>query len=46
VDILHLAVYAQDDGGYIGLPIDFAVLVSLALAAFLWGIGRRTVYQP
>jgi ABC-2 type transport system permease protein len=46
VDILHLAVYAENTGGCIGLPIDFAVLVSLALAAFLWGIGRRTGYQP
>ena len=46
VDILHLAVYAENSDGYIGLPIDFALLVTLALAAFLWGIGRRTVYQP
>jgi ABC-2 type transport system permease protein len=46
VDIIHLAVYAEDAGGYIGLPVDFAVLVSLALAAFLWGMSRRTGYQP
>jgi len=46
VDIIHLAVYAENTGGYIGLPIDFAVLISLALAAFVWGIGRRTGYQP
>ena len=46
VDILHLAVYAEDTGGYVGLPIDFAVLVSLALAAFFWGMSRRASYQP
>ena len=45
VDLLRVAAYA-DGSGYFGLPLDFAVLGALALASFLWGIGRRPAYQP
>ncbi len=44
VDLLRLAVYA-DGSGYFGLSADLAVLTALALAAFLWGIGRRPAQQ-
>ena len=44
VDLLRTAVYA-DGSGYFGLPLDVAVLATLAAAAFLWGIGRRPAYQ-
>ena len=40
VDLLHIAVYASDDGHF-GLIIDFLVLGALAPATFLLGIGRR-----
>jgi ABC-2 type transport system permease protein len=45
VDLLRAAVYA-DGSSYFGLPLDAAVLAALALALFLWGIGRRPAYQP
>jgi ABC-2 type transport system permease protein len=40
VDMLHIAVYA-DDGGRYGLAVNAAVLGVLAPAVFLLGIGRR-----
>ncbi len=45
VDLLRVAVYA-DGSGYFGLALDLPVLSALALAAFLWGIGRRPALQP
>ncbi len=44
VDLLRVAVYA-DSSGYFGLPLDLAVLLALAPATFLWGIGRHPAYQ-
>ncbi len=40
VDMMHLALYADGSSGYFGLPLDFAVLLSLALAVFFGGAGR------
>lgn len=40
VDALQLAAYARDDGGFIGLPIDFAVLVALAVLVGAAGLSR------
>ena len=40
VDLLHIAIYAPDDGHF-GLLIDVLVLGALAPATFLLGIGRR-----
>jgi ABC-2 type transport system permease protein len=40
VDLLHIAIYAPDDGHF-GLLIDMLVLGALAPATFLLGIGRR-----
>jgi ABC-2 type transport system permease protein len=45
VDLLRVAVYA-DGSGYFGLALDLPVLSALALAAILWGIGRRPALQP
>lgn len=45
VDLLRAAIYA-DGPGYFGLPLDLAVLATLAAAASLWGIGRHPAYQP
>jgi ABC-2 type transport system permease protein len=40
VDMMHLALYANGSDGYFGLPIDFAVLLALAIAVFVGGAGR------
>lgn len=40
VDLLHIAVYADDDGHF-GLIIDLLVLGALAPLVFLLGIGRQ-----
>lgn len=40
VDALQLAAYASDDGPFIGLVIDFAVLAGLAVATFALGLAR------
>lgn len=40
VDMLHLALYADSTGGYFGLPVDFAILISLALLVFYFGTNR------
>ena len=45
VDLLRAAIYA-DGSSYFSLPLDVAVLAALALAAFLWGIGRRPASEP
>jgi len=41
VDLLQLALYADGGSGYIGLGIDLAVLGSLAVALFTWGMRRQ-----
>ncbi len=41
VDLMHLALYGRDADGYFGLPLDLAVMTSLALAVFWLGTGRR-----
>lgn len=40
VDLLHIAVYANDDGHF-GLIVDLVVLGTLAPATFVLGTGRR-----
>ncbi len=40
VDMLHLSLYADSSSGYFGLPIDIAVLMVLALAAFYFGTSQ------
>ncbi len=40
VDLMHLALYGRDAEGY-GLPVDLAVMTSLAMAVFWLGTGRR-----
>lgn len=41
VDALLLAAYASNDGGFFGLPLDFAVLGVLAVGVYLLGLSRR-----
>jgi ABC-2 type transport system permease protein len=40
VDMMHLALYAQSSRGYFGLPLDIAVLTTLALLVFYLGASR------
>jgi ABC-2 type transport system permease protein len=40
VDLLHLALYADDDSGYFGMPVDLAVVGLLAAALFYFGASR------
>jgi ABC-2 type transport system permease protein len=40
VDMMHLALYAQSSQGYFGLPLDVAVLTTLALLVFYLGASR------
>jgi ABC-2 type transport system permease protein len=40
VDLLQLALYAPDDGGYFGLPLDLTVLALIAGATFYLGTSR------
>ncbi|OAI40800.1 hypothetical protein AYO38_05100 [bacterium SCGC AG-212-C10] len=40
VDALLLATYASSDADFIGLPIDFAVLGTLAVAIYALGLAR------
>jgi ABC-2 type transport system permease protein len=40
VDALQLAAYASDDGDFLGLWIDFAVLGGLALVVYVLGFAR------
>lgn len=41
VDLMHLALYGRGTDGYFGLPVDLAVMTTLALAVFWLGTGRR-----
>ncbi len=45
VDLLQLAVYADGDSGHVGIGIDLAVLVALALALFTWGMRRHPMAE-
>lgn len=40
VDLMHLALYAESDSGYFGLPLDLAVMTVLALGVFYFGTSR------
>lgn len=40
VDMMHLALYAEDATGYFGLPLDFAILITLSLLVFYFGTNR------
>lgn len=44
VDLMQLALYADGDGGYTGVPIDLVVLIVLALVTFLAGSSR--LFRP
>ena len=41
VDLLQLALYADGSDGYLGVGVDLAVLGTLALALFVWGMRRH-----
>ena len=45
VDLLQLALYAESSSGYLGLGVDFAVLMSLAIALFAWGMRGHPVIE-
>lgn len=40
VDALQVAMYAEDTDGFIGLPIDFAVLGSVAVLVYVLGLVK------
>jgi ABC-2 type transport system permease protein len=40
VDALQLAAYADGTGGYFGLPLDFAVMIAIAVAVYALGFAR------
>jgi ABC-2 type transport system permease protein len=41
VDLMQLALYADGDGGYFGVPVDLAVMAVLAAAVFVVGTNRH-----
>lgn len=41
VDAMHIALYHRDGSGFFGLPLDFAVLATVAGATFWLGTSRR-----
>lgn len=41
VDLLHVAMYADTASGYFGLAVDFAVLATLSVAVYAWGLSRH-----
>jgi ABC-2 type transport system permease protein len=41
VDLLHVAMYADTASGYFGLAVDFAVLTTLSVAVYAWGLSRH-----
>ena len=45
VDLLQLALYAEDGSGYIGLGPDLAVLGALAIALFVLGARRNPMME-
>ncbi len=45
VDLLQLSVYADTSAGYFGLAVDFAVLATLAVVVYAWGLRRHALEQ-
>ena len=45
VDLLQLSLYADSDAGYVGVPIDIAVLAGLAVLLFVWGLRRHPLME-
>ncbi len=45
VDLLQLALYADGGDGYLGVGVDLAVLGTLALALFVWGMRRHPLAE-
>ncbi|MCI0850249.1 MAG: ABC transporter permease [Chloroflexi bacterium] len=45
VDLLQLALYADGGAGYIGVGIDIAVLIALAVALFGWSMRHHPVME-
>ena len=45
VDLLQLALYADGSDGYLGVGVDLAVLGTLALARFVWGMRRHPIAE-
>jgi ABC-2 type transport system permease protein len=41
VDLLQLSLYANGSSGYLGIGVDLAVLVALAVVLFGWGMRRH-----
>lgn len=41
VDLLHVAMYADTTAGYFGLGVDIAVLTTLSVAVYAWGLSRH-----
>lgn len=41
VDLLHVAMYADTPAGYFGLGVDFAVLTTLSVVVYAWGLSRH-----
>jgi ABC-2 type transport system permease protein len=42
VDLMQVSLYARTSDGYVGVPIDLAVLATLAIAVFYLGTSRTT----
>lgn len=45
VDLLQLALYADGSSGHLGVGIDLAVLASLAVVLFAWGMRRQPIVE-
>jgi ABC-2 type transport system permease protein len=45
VDLLQLSLYADSSHGFVGVPIDLAVLLGLAIVLFGWGIRRNPMVE-
>jgi ABC-2 type transport system permease protein len=45
VDLLQLSLYADSSHGFVGVGIDLAVLLALAIVLFGWGIRRHPMIE-